>query len=104
MSTEIKIKLSQIYLELARCFISSSVSSRNLDELLLDANFIHDQSTFTFGVASVSTLYSYMAIESFINFGLFELWQNSRSFKKSIDEINKMYPHLQSVILMILVK
>ena len=97
MSDEVKIKLSQIYLEIARSFIYSSVRSRSFDDLLKDEEFKHDQSTFIFGMASVTTLYSYMAIESFINYGLYDLWKHSRSAKKSIDEANQLYPNLNAI-------
>jgi hypothetical protein len=97
MSDEIKIKLSQIYLEIARSFIYSSVRSRKFEDILNDEEFKHDQSTFIFGMASVTSLYSYMAIESFINYGLYELWKHSRSAKKSIDEANQLYPGLNAV-------
>lgn len=97
MSDEVKIKLSQIYLEIARSFTYSSVRSRPFDDLLKDEEFKHDQSTFIFGMASVTTLYSYMAIESFINYGLYDLWKYSRSAKKSIDEANQLYPNLNAI-------
>ena len=48
-------------------------------------------------MASVSTLYSYMSIESFINYELYGLWKHSRTSKKSIDEANKMYPKLSAI-------
>ena len=96
-SDEIKIKLSQIYLEITRRFIYSSVRSRSLDDLVKDEEFKHDQSTFVFGMASVSTLDSYMSIESFINYELYGLWKQSRTSKKSIDEANKMYRKLTAI-------
>lgn len=45
----------------------------------------------------MATIYSYMAIESFINYGLYDLWKHSRTAKKSIDEANKLNPDLNAV-------
>lgn len=97
MSDEIKIKLSQIYLEMARGFLYSNVRSKPLDELIDDNKFADDNSTFIFGIASAISLYSYMAIEAFVNYGLYELWNHSKFSKQKIDALNKLYPKLNAV-------
>jgi len=97
MSNEIKIKLSQIYLEMARGFLYSNVRSKPFDELIKDDEFTDDNSTFTFGIASVITLYSYMAVEAFINYNVFELFKYSLYAKEKIDELNRMHPNLNAV-------
>ncbi len=97
MSDEIKIKLSHIYLEIARSHLYCSVRSRSIEELINDEEFLHDKSTFILGLASVSTLYSYLAIESFVNYNLYKLWEHSRNTKKSIDEINQENLSLKAI-------
>lgn len=97
MSTEIKIRLSQIYLETARSYLYCSIRSRPIEELINDEEFHHDKSTFILGLASISTLYSYLAIESFVNYNLYELWEHSRTAKKSIDEIKQINPSLDAI-------
>lgn len=97
MSDEIKIKLSQIYLELARGFLFSNVRSKPLDELIQNEEFKDDNSTFLFGIASVVTLYSFMAVEAFINYSVFELLKHSQLAKEKIDELNKKYPNMNAV-------
>lgn len=93
----IKIKLSQIYLETARSYLYSSIRSRPIEELINDNEFQHDKSTFILGLASISTLYSYLAIESFINYNLYELWEHSRTAKESIDRINQENPSMNAI-------
>jgi hypothetical protein len=97
MSNTINIKLSQIYLELARGFLYSNVRSRPIDELMEDKSFTDNNSTFILGIASVITLYSYMAIEAFANYHVFELLKHSQLAKEKIDELIKEHPHIKAV-------
>lgn len=82
---------------MARSYLYCSVRSKPIEELMNDDEFDHNNSTFILGLASVSTLYSYLAIESFVNYNLYELWEQSRFAKKSIDEINKSNPEANAV-------
>jgi hypothetical protein len=97
MSDEVKIKLTQIYLEIARSFLYSNVRSKPMDKLIQDEDFADDNSTFIFGLASITTLYSYLAIEAFANYGVYELWKYSLNAKERIDELNKLYPDLNAI-------
>jgi len=36
-----------------------------------------------------------LAVESFTNYNLYELWKSSRYNYKQIEELNKLYPHLK---------
>ena len=55
------IPITQCYLEMARSFIPSNVRHNN--EIKVEK--IDRDSSFTFSFASLSTIYSYLAVESF---------------------------------------
>ena len=86
------IPTTQCYLEMARSIIYSNVRHNNE---VKDEKIDRD-SSFTFAFASLTTIYSYLAIESFTNYNLYELWKSSRYNHEQIEEINKLHPELNA--------
>ena len=84
------IPMTQCYLEMARSIIYSTVRHNNE----VKNEKIDRDSSFTFAFASLTTIYSYLAVESFTNFHLHSLWKSSRYNHQQIEELNKLNPEL----------
>ncbi len=84
------IPITQCYLEMARSFIFSNVRHNN--EVKVEK--IDRDSSFTFSFASLLTIYSYLAVESFANYNLYKLWKVSRDNFQKIEELNKSHPEI----------
>jgi hypothetical protein len=83
------IKVSQAYLELARSYITASIASDVSQPDNYDQN---NRATITFSLAALSTIFSYAAIEAFVNYELFHIWEHSREAHKIIENIQQSYP------------
>ena len=86
------IPITQCYLKMARSLIYSNI--RYNDEVKVEK--IDRNSAFTFAFASLSTIYSYLAVESFANYNLYELWKSSRYNYKQVEELNRAHPELKA--------
>ncbi len=86
------IPITQCYLEMARSLIYANVRHNNeVKEEKIDRD-----SSFTFSFATLTTIYSYLAVESFTNYHLYELWKDSRYNHQQIEELNKLHPELNA--------
>jgi hypothetical protein len=86
------IPTTQCFLEMARSIIYSNIRHNNeVKEEKIDRN-----SSFTFAFASLTTIYSYLAVESFTNYNLYNLWRSSRYNHQQIEEINRLHPELNA--------
>jgi hypothetical protein len=87
-----KIRISQAYLELARSYMTAYATSTvtdvanptNLDE--------SNRATAMFGFAALSTVFSYAAIEAFVNHELYHIWKDAREAHEIIERIQKANP------------
>lgn len=96
MGYEIKnIPLTQCYLEMARSMIYANV--RYSKDQQAEEQVIDIESLFYIAFASLTTIYSYMAVESFMNYSLYELWKQSRLAQTKIEELNEKYPKLKCI-------
>ncbi len=86
------IPITQCYLEMARSLNYANVRYNN--EVKDDK--IDRESSFTFSFATLTTIYSYLAVESFTNFHLHELWKSSRYNHQQIEELNKTHPEFNA--------
>lgn len=91
----INIPLTQCYLEMARSILFANVR-HNAEKQVVESSINIDLS-FKISFASLTTIYSYMAVESFMNYSLYELWNHSRLSHDKIEELNKKYPEFKSV-------
>ena len=86
------IPITQCYLEMARSIIYANVRHNNEQK---DEKIDRD-SSFTFAFASLTTIYSYLAVESFTNYHLYELLKSAKYNHQQIEEINKLHPELNA--------
>lgn len=91
-STETKnipIHISRAYLDMARCIFKSNLrwrkeegnseaASKGLPENQSEGLF----STTNFAFGSLAAIYSYLAVEAFINYQLYEIWRESREIQR----------------------
>jgi len=86
------IPITQCYLEMARSLIYANIRHNNE---VKDEKIDRD-SSFTFSFATLTTIYSYLAVESFTNYHLYELWKSSRYNHQQIEELNRLHPELNA--------
>ena len=86
------IPITQCYLEMARSIIYSNVRHNNE----VKNEKIDRDSSFTFAFASLTTIYSYLAVESFTNYHLFKLLKAAKYNHQQIEEINRLHPELNA--------
>jgi hypothetical protein len=96
-STRTKVKISQAYLELARSYLDAVAHSKTTDVSNPDQQELDKQATTTFAFAALSTIFSYLAVEAFVNYELFHIWQHSRMAHDAIENIKKKDPSLKAV-------
>ena len=84
------IPITQCYLEMARSINYANVRYNNE---VKDSEIDRD-SSFKFSFATLTTIYSYLTVESFTNYHLYELWKSSRDNHNKIAELNKLHPEL----------
>jgi hypothetical protein len=89
-----KIPLTQCYLEMSRSILLANVREKKNKQS--EKSPINLDLSFRIAFASLTTIYSYMAIESFMNYALYELWSHSRLAHNKIEEINQKFPELKS--------
>ncbi len=90
----INIPLTQCYLEMARSILLANV--RYNENEPTEGSPINVDLSFRIAFASLTTIYSYMAVESFMNYSLYELWSHSRLSHDKIEELNQKFPELKS--------
>ena len=88
-SQPINVIVSQAYLELARSYVAATASSKVRDITDPNSPDQSNRATTTFGFAALSTIFSYAAIEAFVNHGLYLIWEDARHAHKVIDEIQR---------------
>ncbi len=81
----VNIHLSKAYLEMARSYVNARCIYR--EDLISDQTNIHNTETIRFAFASLSVIYSYLAIEAFMNWAIHEIWKDVRN--KNISFYNK---------------
>ncbi len=74
----VSIEVAQSYLETARSIYNIKIEGTNKD--------INDIANISLALTSISTIYSYMAVESFINRNLYNIWKDCQKAKSIIDE------------------
>jgi len=84
-----KIRISQAYLELARSYVGAIAHSETTDVSNPEQAELDNQATTSFAFAALSTIFSYMAIEAFVNYELFKIWQHARIAHDAIEKIQK---------------
>lgn len=83
----LQISLAHSYLEIARAVFKE----RNDKE----EGSVEPDLTTLFGLLSTVILYSYLALEAFVNYHFYETYVHSQESQKVIDELQKMYPDMQ---------
>ena len=91
-SQSINVTVSQAYLELARSYVDATASSKARNVGVSSVLNLEGQATTTFAFAALSTIFSYAAIESFVNYGLYLIWKDARHAHEAIDEIQQLDP------------
>lgn len=85
------------YLEMARSVFTGIHEPKEIKKQEDENTKGKKQAGILFAMTSATVIYSYMAIESFINYWLYKIWEDSRYFHDKIEEINKAKPKLKSV-------
>lgn len=98
-STSIDVRISQAYLELARSYESGIARSVVSDVSQPDALNQANRATTTFAFAALSTVFSYAAIEAFVNHELFHIWEHAREAHDIIETIQRSDPSRRYVAL-----
>lgn len=83
----LQISLAHSYLEIARAVFKE----RNEEE---DGSVEADFTTL-FGMLSMVILYSYLAVEAFVNYHFYKTYVHSRESQKATDELQKMHPDMK---------
>lgn len=94
-SNATQISISQAYLELARSYLTAVAESKTNDVSNPAAVDQHNRATTTFALAALSTVFSYSALEAFVNYELFQIWQHSRYAHDIIEKIKSEDPSRQ---------
>ena len=90
-----KIRISQAYLELARSYIGAIATIKKSFTSDSPQVELDNQATMTFAFSALSTIFSYLAIEAYVNYDLFGIWQHSRNAHDVIAEVKRTSPQLQ---------
>lgn len=96
-SQPINIIVSQAYLELARSYVTAIAVSKVNDVANPESLDQVNRSTANFGFAAMSTIFSYAAIEAFVNYDLFHIWKDARQAQEMISKIQQSYLFRQYV-------
>ncbi len=95
----IKVSLVQAYLELARSYVVAKAHSKLTDVTKPTELNPHDSYMTNLAFAALSAVFSYSAIEAFINYELFRIWEHSKYAHDAIEKINKVDPSKRYVAL-----
>lgn len=90
----INIPLTQYYLEMVRSNLQAKIRYNKNQQTAKTP--VDNDLSFRISFASLTTIYSYMAVESFMNYSLYELWSHSRLSQDKIEEINQKFPEFKS--------
>jgi len=99
MQETIKISAIQAYLELARSYITATAHSKASNVASPDQVDQDARATTTFAFAALSTVFSYAAIEAFVNYEIFQIWSHSRYAHDAIEEVKRVDSSRQYVAL-----
>lgn len=91
-SISIDVTVPQAYLELARSYVAAITGSRVSDLLKRDGVDESKLATTTLAFASLSTIFSYSAIEAFVNYALFDIWNQSRHAHEAVEKMRLLDP------------
>lgn len=95
MAIKFKYDLAQCYLEMARAAYDAEMHTRrrNIDTFSQTELNIRAQASFL--TATLTIIYSYLAIEAFVNNGLYSIWKESRrTGGKKYPDFYKFYGHI----------
>ncbi len=90
-----KLGLTQCYLEIARCAFTS------IDFTAIDRKEETERTPIVnvaFAVVSTSIIYSHMAIESFVNYQLYRIWERRNSGAPESGQFNSEFPNINEFI------
>jgi hypothetical protein len=91
------ISIAQAYLETARGIHDGFIITG--DEGNLRHQIAQDptdpRATIAFALASISVIYSYLAVEAFVNYSLYCLWEDSRTCHDACNDLNRSNPAVQ---------
>jgi len=78
---KLKYNVTQCYLEIARSAFTSLHSAESKEDVRKEHP--QEMANALFAIASTSVIYSYMAVESFVNYQLYRIWEerNSSTYK-----------------------
>lgn len=91
------LDLPHHYLEMARSVFTGIFAPKGKKNVKIDSTNEQQYAGIIFTMTTATVIYSYMAIESFINYWLYRIWEESRSCHDAIERINKTNPALKSV-------
>jgi len=93
-TVKVNLRLTQLYLETARS-IFTGIHRTKEDKLGEMSNEELDRlSNILFAMASMSVIYSYLAVESFANYHLYKIWTQGKRAQKAFEDIGRKDPKL----------
>ncbi len=91
---KINLRLTQLYLEMAR----SVFTGIHHPEIRTEEEFDAIAGSI-FSITTVTIIYSYLALEAFSNYHLYTIWEHSKKAHKAIEELKQKDPeHTQKII------
>ena len=88
----IDVNVPQAYLELARSYVAAIAHSKVSDLSKLGDVVEPKFATTVFAFMSLSTIFSYSAIESFVNYALYDIWSQSRHAHEAVEKMRLLDP------------
>lgn len=91
------LDLPHHFLEMARSVFTHIYAPKDKKEVKIDSKNEQHYAGIIFSMTTATVIYSYMAIESFINYRLYKLWEDSRDVHATVERAVERNPALQIV-------
>lgn len=91
-----RYNLSQCYLEIARCAFTSIHTTDKKEKI--QQTHSQEIANTIFGILSTSIIYSYLAIESFVNYQLYRVWEKRNSDFPEAKRFNTEFKNITEFI------
>jgi hypothetical protein len=87
---QINLSLSHLYLEMARSiFTGIHLPEKKSTKQILDEKGIEPLAGIIFSITSATIIYSYLALEAFANYHLYQIWEYSRKAHDEFEELKQ---------------
>lgn len=90
---KINLRLTQLYLEMARAVFTEihHPGIKTQEEIMAEEELDPIAGTI-FSVTTVTIIYSYLALEAFSNYHLYQIWEHSRMAHKAMEDLKQRDP------------